>query len=231
MSKKQKEEVAKLEREIPALNYPTNIPTPGPEEADVNLFKNMTHSTLSREQLLPPTLQELLKEKAEQRAALLIDLDDYHQEVNEQTLRMMHAQISPILLNEPNNEISTREYAYFQKARVVVERLCPSDFVPQNLVRGLMRMFKQLLWESADHERPHNQAGDETQFDRIMTILNNCTKNITETERFSYYNYTGSFNFTGKNETDEEWPKQEQCPEPLVIINYYIKIYNLIKNI
>lgn len=83
------------------------------------------HTNLAREPPQPKTGQEIAYEKEQARAQILIDLDDYHREINEQTLRMMHAQISPILLNVPGNEVGTREYAYFQKGRLVVEKLYP----------------------------------------------------------------------------------------------------------
>jgi hypothetical protein len=157
----------------------------------------------------------------EERAKVTIDLDDYHQELNEQTLRMMHAQINPILLNLKSDSVDsyTKEYRYFQKAREVVVKICPEEYVPSNLVMGLMRMFKRLLWESLD-ERPHTQSGNDEQFDRIMKQLENCTtESALDKQRYSFKNYSGSFNYSSRSEPDKllpEYPKPEQCPEPLV---------------
>ncbi|CAL8129507.1 unnamed protein product, partial [Orchesella dallaii] len=121
----------------------------------------------------PKTKEEIEREKEEARALFAEDEDDYLRETNEQTLRMFHAHISPLLLNISGATVITKEYQYFQLMRQVVEAACPNDFVPKLLLRGLMRMFRQLLWETQE-SFTHSESGDEDQHKRTLNVLKYC---------------------------------------------------------
>lgn len=156
------------------------------------------------------SLQERVEEMEEMRAKATWTADYYEKEVNEQTLRMMHAHISPLLLNINGPQVVTREYQYFQHIRVVVEKACPEEYVPKQILRGLMRMFRQLLWETQDTFQ-HMQGGDDAQFNRTLTRLSECGERTTKPAvLFSTYNesYNPKDNMTA--------PEPERCPIPIV---------------
>jgi len=172
----------------------------------------------------PTTELDPVKAAEEVKAQVTINLDDYHKETNEQTIRMMHAHLAPTLLGFTSDPFKnyTREFEYFNMAKEIATVLCPEEYVPKNLLNGLMRMFKQLLFESID-QRPHEESPNDDQFKRIMDTLAMCNESLAHENDtaqqlgYSYINYTGFYNFTGSpGPSDPLWPKPEQCPEPLV---------------
>ena len=107
------------------------------------------------------------------RAQLTMDPSDYEQETKEQTIRMMHAQINPVLLRSPTVKVNTAEYSFFQEARQIMLKVCPAEDVPEQLLNGLTRMWRLLLWESHD-KFAHSENPNSEQFQRIMDLLERC---------------------------------------------------------
>lgn len=156
------------------------------------------------------TMQERQEEKEEMRANTTQPMEDYEKEVNEQTLRMMHAHISPLLLKLPSPQVITREYRYFQQIRLVTEKACPEEFVPQKLLTGLMRMFRQLLWETQDTFH-HMENGDESQFNRTLGRLAECAESTTEPAMLF-----NSYNESWDPQDNLTVPRTERCPIPII---------------
>lgn len=162
------------------------------------------------------TIEERNQEREEMRAKFTELPAHYEKEVNEQTLRMMHAHISPILLNLSTKHVVTHEYRYFQQIRKVVEKACPQEYVPKLVILGLMRMFRQLLWETQDSFFQHVQNNNQGQFDRIMERLKECEEKSPEP---SVLFATFSESFKPKNDsnkTEDLEPPPERCPVPLI---------------
>lgn len=156
------------------------------------------------------TLEERILEREEMRANATEETEIYESEVNSQTLRMMHAHISPILLSIPGPKVVTREYRYFQYIRLVTEKACPEEYVPKLLLQGLMRMFRQLLWETQD-QFEHLENGDFSQFNRTLGRLGECAEKTTDPSlRLASYNES----WDPKDNMTE--PKPERCPVPLL---------------
>ncbi|CAL8139416.1 unnamed protein product [Orchesella dallaii] len=168
------------------------------------------------------TQEEMQEEKDEARARVEEDEEIFAQETNEQTLRMMHSHITPLLLNVSGAQVKTRAYEYLQILRKVVEKACPNDFIPPILLRGVMRMFRQLLWETQDTFTP-TQHGDEDSHRRTLDVLSFCLNSTPE------YAYTfNTLNDSYSNDTSlrdtiplvAQWPNwavpPERCPEPII---------------
>lgn len=187
------------------------------------------------------TMEERYRELEELRAQVQEAENSYKKEVNEQTLRMMHAHISSLLLNIQSAQVITREYRYFQQIRKVVEKTCPEEYVPKQVLKGLMRMFRQLLWETHDTFQ-HVESGDEEQFHRTLERLQECNEKTSDpsvlfatfTESWKRPNVTdgaagggAGAGAAGDNSTNSTGPAPaptstvtepppERCPVPLI---------------
>ncbi|ODM90799.1 hypothetical protein Ocin01_15883 [Orchesella cincta] len=169
----------------------------------------------------PKTKDDIEIDKEEARALAAEDEEHLLKETNEQTLRMMHSHISPLLLNISGATVITREYQYFQLMRQVVEKACPNDFVPKLLVRGLMRMFRQLLWETQE-SFTHSESGDDDQHARTMNVLTHCM-NSTDNPSFLFSDLTDSYSndSTDAAPLTHAWYNHsmlppERCPNPFI---------------
>lgn len=161
----------------------------------------------------PKSLQQILQEREEMRANVTASMETYEREVNEQTLRMMHAHISPLLLGRPGHQVVTREYRYFQLIRVVAEKACPEEYVPKKLIEGLMRMFRQLLWETQEMDTgfPHVERIPDAMFNTTLTRLHDCVANTWDPSHI-FATYNESWN--PKDNMSEPLP--ERCPIPII---------------
>ncbi|CAG7837872.1 unnamed protein product [Allacma fusca] len=102
----------------------------------------------------------------------------HSREVREQSVRMVQAQTNFLLLHQTPPRINSPEYDYFQKLRQVFVGVVPHDIINHDIVTGLMRMFRVLLWESHDKFQYQENPNPE-QYERIMRPLNECIWNVT----------------------------------------------------
>lgn len=100
-------------------------------------------------------------------------------ETREQSVRMMQSHTSFLMLNQPSPKINTPEYDYFQKMRQIFMSEAPDDIIPHRIILGLMRMWRQLLWESHD-KFAHRENPNPEQYGRVMTNLETCLVNVSK---------------------------------------------------
>ena len=103
----------------------------------------------------------------------------HKREIREQTIRMVQSHMNFLLLGQSPVKINTFEYEYFQMARQIFSTVVPRDILPTKFVNGLMRMWRQLLWESND-KFAYSETPNIPRHQRIMSTLTHCYTNVSK---------------------------------------------------
>lgn len=111
-------------------------------------------------------------------------------ELMEQTRRMIRLNIKSSVKNEPAPRVKFRDYRLLQKARTVLQKVCPEIELPPIVLTGLLRMFRIAVNESFFHY-PYLQLGQDNETDTIWSVLDTCS---TEAKKmtFKFANSTNS---------------------------------------
>jgi hypothetical protein len=108
-------------------------------------------------------------------------------EINEQTKRMIMANLGFSFKNIPTPKVEVTDYVFLQLARKILLKVCPSAELPPALLTGLHRMFRVAVKESLKFY-PYEQKSDENRSATILAGLQNCLAGA----RPLYFNYQNS---------------------------------------
>lgn len=110
-------------------------------------------------------------------------------EIAEQTKRLALTQINFVFFKHKAPEVDLHEYSMLQKARRIMEKVCPNEEVPPLFLRGLLRMFRQALNES-HRTYEYLMEGDNIENERILDSLKKCEEDSDPKAMEFVYNMT-----------------------------------------
>ncbi|CAG7838392.1 unnamed protein product [Allacma fusca] len=111
------------------------------------------------------------------------DDDDYAlvdtKRYDKQTNRIVGAHLEFVLRNRRSFTLDTFEFKQLRYAAGILNKVCPEESLPKDLLKTFLRFFKQAVNESM-RDFPMEKTMDSLQNDRIMAALDKCLANTMQ---------------------------------------------------